>query len=136
MNVTPAETRALGTYPAWRFPIEREIQILQKELNDLNERIAESEKVGHQGHAMEVLKAKAVEFARRIDELRCLLVETAAKDGLNSASRKRQLQRVEYATRIANNICCDKSPVLKKGTDECQRKKWLDAHGPKTICEN
>jgi hypothetical protein len=29
--------------------------------------------------AMEVLKAKAMDFARQIDELRCLLVESAPK---------------------------------------------------------
>ena len=38
------------------------------------------ENEGHQGHAMEVLKAKAIDFARQIDELRCLLVESAPKD--------------------------------------------------------
>jgi hypothetical protein len=31
--------------------------------------------------AMEVLKANALDFARRIDELRCVLVESAPKDG-------------------------------------------------------
>jgi hypothetical protein len=29
---------------------------------------------------MEVLKAKAIDFARQIDELRCLLVEPLPKD--------------------------------------------------------
>jgi hypothetical protein len=38
---------------------------LQKELNDFNERIIELENEGHRGHAMEVLKAKAVDFARQ-----------------------------------------------------------------------
>ena len=61
------------------FPIQHEIQKLQKELNDFNERIAELEKVSHQGEAMEVLKANAVDFARKIDELRCLLVESVPK---------------------------------------------------------
>ena len=40
-----------------------------------NERIADLENEGHRGHAMEVLKANAIDLARQIDELRCLLVE-------------------------------------------------------------
>ena len=63
-------------FPAARFPVQREIQQLQKELNDFNERIIELENEGHRGHAMEVLKANAIDFARRIDELRCLLVRS------------------------------------------------------------
>jgi hypothetical protein len=59
-----------------RFPVQHEIQQLQKELNDFNERIIELENEGHRGHAMEVLKANAIDFARRIDELRCLLVRS------------------------------------------------------------
>jgi hypothetical protein len=47
---------------------------LQNELNAFNERIAELEDEGHRGHAMEVLKANALDFARQIDELRCLLL--------------------------------------------------------------
>jgi hypothetical protein len=62
--------------PASRFPIQHGIQRLQKELNDFNERIIELENEGHRGHAMEVLKAKAIDLARQIDELRCLLVGT------------------------------------------------------------
>ena len=65
--------------PASRFPIQHGIQRLQKELNDFNERIIELENEGHRGHAMEVLKAKAVDLARQIDELRCLLVGTGPK---------------------------------------------------------
>ena len=61
---------------AARFPVQHEIQQLQKELNDFNERIIELENEGHRGHAMEVLKANAIDFARRIDELRCLLVRS------------------------------------------------------------
>jgi len=34
---------------------------------------------GHRGYAMEVLKANAIDFARRIDELRCVLVESSPK---------------------------------------------------------
>ena len=62
-----------------RFPVQREIQKLEDELNAFNERIAELEDEGHRGHAMEVLKANAIDFARRIDELRCVLVESAKK---------------------------------------------------------
>ena len=66
-------------YPARRFPIQHEIRQLEDELNSFNERIAELEDEGHRGHAMEVLKANAIDFARRIDELRCVLVESAKK---------------------------------------------------------
>jgi hypothetical protein len=65
--------------PARRFPIQHEIQKLQMELNALNERIAELENEGHRGHAMEVLKANAIDFARQIDELRSLLVASTPK---------------------------------------------------------
>ena len=37
--------------PAWQFPIQREIQQLEDELNAFNERIAELEAEGHRGHA-------------------------------------------------------------------------------------
>ena len=40
-----------------------------------NERIAELKNEGHRGHAMDVLKANAIDLARQIDELRCLLVD-------------------------------------------------------------
>ena len=66
----------IDKYPAARFPVQHEIQQLQKELNDFNERIIELESEGHRGHAMEVLKAKAIDFTRQIDELRCLLVRS------------------------------------------------------------
>ena len=66
--------------PASRFPVQHEIQQLQKQLSDFNERIIELENEGHRGHAMEVLKAKAMDFARQIDELRCLLIEPLPKD--------------------------------------------------------
>jgi hypothetical protein len=62
------------------FPIQHEIQKLEDELSAFNERIAELKGEGHSGHAMEVLKAKAIDFGRRIDELRCLLVESAPND--------------------------------------------------------
>jgi hypothetical protein len=93
LNTTPAENRAVDTHPAPRFPTQLQIQELQKELNDLNERIAELENVGHKGHAMEVLKVNAVDYARQIDELRCLLVEPAANGEPKGAFRKPQLSR-------------------------------------------
>ena len=78
-----AETgRRVDKISAARFPVQHEIQQLQKELNDFNERIIELEDDGHRGHAMEVLKAKAIDFARQIDELRCLLVGPLTKPKL------------------------------------------------------
>ena len=70
---------AVDKYPARRFPIQHEIQKLHEELKAFNERIADLENKGHRGHAMEVLKANAIDFARQIDELRCLLVESARR---------------------------------------------------------
>jgi hypothetical protein len=67
--------------PARRFPIQRSIQQLSDDLDALNERIAELEDEGHRGHAMEVLKANAMDFARRIDELRSMLVVVPTKKG-------------------------------------------------------
>jgi uncharacterized coiled-coil DUF342 family protein len=81
LPATRAEKQqAADKYPARRFPIQHEIQKLHKELNAFNERIAELENEGHRGHAMEVLKANAIDFARQIDELRCLLVASTPKD--------------------------------------------------------
>jgi hypothetical protein len=71
---------AAEKFSARRFPIQHEIQNLENELNAFNERIVELENEGHRGHAMEVLKANAIDFARQIDELRCLLVESAPKN--------------------------------------------------------
>jgi len=71
--------QAVGKYPDRRFPIQR-IRELQEYLNVFNDRIVELENEGHRGHAMEVLKTNAIDFARQIDELRCLLVESAPKD--------------------------------------------------------
>lgn len=67
--------------PARTFPIQRSIQQLSDDLDALNERIAELEQEGHRGHAMEVLKANAMDFARRIDELCCLLIVVPTKKG-------------------------------------------------------
>ena len=69
--------------PGRRFPVQQEIQKLQEQLNAFNERIAELEDVGHRGHAMDVLKANAMDFARQIDELRCLLVDSGPNDAPN-----------------------------------------------------
>ena len=71
----PEKGPTVDKFPARRFPIQHEIQKLGAELNAFNERIAELEDAGHRGHAMEVLKANAIDLARRIDELRSLLVE-------------------------------------------------------------
>jgi hypothetical protein len=65
---------------ARKFPVQGEIQKLEEELNAFNERIAELENDGHRSHAMDVLKANAMDFARRIDELRSLLVDSAKAD--------------------------------------------------------
>ena len=67
----PTDRPEVKKYPDRQFPTQRKIQNLEDELNALNERIAESE--GHRGHAMEVLKANAIDLARQIDELRCVL---------------------------------------------------------------
>ena len=75
---------AVDKFPARRFPIQHEIQELENELNAFNERIAELEDEGHRGHAMDVLKANAMDFARRIDELRCVLVVVPTKKGRSS----------------------------------------------------
>jgi hypothetical protein len=87
--------QSVNKYPGRRFPVQREIQRLQEELNAFNERIAELEDEGHRGHAMEVLKANALDFARQIDELRCLLVESAPKDAPNGRV-KRPFQKLSH----------------------------------------
>jgi hypothetical protein len=80
LPATLAEKRqAVDKYPGRRFPTQQ-IQKLLKDLNAFNDRIVELENEGHRGHAIEVLKANAIDFARQIDELRCLLVESAPKD--------------------------------------------------------
>jgi hypothetical protein len=89
----PENQPIIEKYPGRRFPIQNEIRELEDELNAFNERIAELEDEGYRGHATEVLKAHAIDFARQIDELRCLLVTHH-----------------------------DRSPVLKKDP-QCQRRK-------------
>jgi hypothetical protein len=80
-TASPQKQPAVDKFPARRFPVQHEIQRLANELNAFNERIAELEDAGHRGHAMEVLKAHAIDFARQIDELRCLLVVPTKKGG-------------------------------------------------------
>jgi hypothetical protein len=87
--------QSVNKYPGRRFPVQHEIQRLQEELNAFNERIAELEDEGHRGHAMEVLKVNAIDFARQIDELRCLLVESAPKDAPNGRV-KRPFQKLSH----------------------------------------
>jgi hypothetical protein len=71
-------------FPVGRFPIQHEIQNLENELNAFNERIIELEHEGYRGHAMEVLKVNAIDFARQIDELRCVLMETGPNERATS----------------------------------------------------
>jgi hypothetical protein len=75
-STRPEQGQGVDKLPGRRFPVQREIQKLQEDLNAFNERIADLENEGDRGHAMEVLKANAIDFARQIDELRCLLVES------------------------------------------------------------
>ena len=75
----PEKRQTAKNIPARHFPIQHEIQELHKRLSAFNERITELEKEGHRGHAMEVLKANAMDFARQIDELRSLLIDAAPK---------------------------------------------------------
>jgi hypothetical protein len=67
-------------FPARLFPVQSEIQHLESDLDAFNERIVELENDGHRGHAMDVLKANAIDLAGKIDELRCLLAQAAKKD--------------------------------------------------------
>src|SRR5258706_9714379 len=93
----PSERQALN-------PIQHEIRKLEDELNSFNERISELENEGHRGHAMEVLKANAIDFARRIDELRCVLVESSPRDAPGGRSPKR------------SNRNCPGSPLVGSGS--------------------
>jgi hypothetical protein len=102
---------SVDKYPARLFPVQHEIQRLEDALNAFNERIVELENEGHRGHAMEVLKANAIDFARQIDELRCVLVESTKKDAPNQKIIHR------WTRPVANLICRATSPVSQKGTD-------------------
>jgi hypothetical protein len=64
-----------GKFLGGSFPIQNAIQRLEDDLHAFNERIVELENSGHRGHALEVLKANAIDMARKIDELRSLLAE-------------------------------------------------------------
>src|SRR5579864_2810765 len=103
----PMNQPTVEKYQDRRFSIQNEIRRLETELNAFNERIAELEDEGHRGDAIEVLKAHAIEFARQIDELRCLLMTHH-----------------------------DTSPAFKKEPKWQRRKKQFVARGPKTICEH
>jgi len=81
---TRPKLRPTAKLPARSFPIQRSIQQLSDDLDALNARIAELENEHHRGHAMEVLKANALDFARRIDELRSILVVVPTKKGRSS----------------------------------------------------
>ena len=76
---TRSKLQPTAKLPTRSFPIQRSIQQLSDDLDALNERITELEQEGHRGHAMEVLKANAMDFARRIDELRSILVVVPTK---------------------------------------------------------
>jgi hypothetical protein len=74
----PAKANKL---PGREFPIQRSIQKLSNDLDALNERIAELEHEGHRGHALDVLKANALDIACQIDELRSILIVVPTKKG-------------------------------------------------------
>jgi len=76
---TRTEQPPTAKLPPRSFPIQRSIRQLSDDLDALNERITELENEGHRGHAMDVLKANAMDFARRIDELRCVMVVVPTK---------------------------------------------------------
>lgn len=78
-SIGPKERPTIEKFPARQFPIQSEIRELEEELSAFNDRIAELEDVGHRGHAIDVLKENAMDFARRIDELRSLLIEPTKK---------------------------------------------------------
>ena len=80
---SPEKQQIAKTIPGLHFPIQHKIQELEKELGSFNERIVELEKENHRGHAMDVLKANAMDFARQIDELRSFLIDPSAKSGLH-----------------------------------------------------
>jgi hypothetical protein len=81
---TRSKLHPTAKLPARSFPIHRLIHQLSDDLDALNERITELENEGHRGHALDVLKANALDFARRIDELRCVLIVVPTKKGRSS----------------------------------------------------
>jgi predicted nuclease with TOPRIM domain len=76
---TGSKQQASAKIPARLFPVQSEIQHLENDLDAFNERILELENENHRGHAMDVLKANALDLASRIDELRSLLVQPGEK---------------------------------------------------------
>lgn len=74
MDAKKLKAVAVDPNPAWRSPVQRELDGLFGELAAFNERIAELVKQGHKSVAMDVLKAQALSLAAQIDELRSLLV--------------------------------------------------------------
>jgi hypothetical protein len=60
--------------PAWRSPVQKQLDGLFAELAAFNERIADLVSQGHKSVAMDVLKAQALSLASQIVELRGLLV--------------------------------------------------------------
>jgi hypothetical protein len=85
---SPTKQRpAVKQLSARRFPIQGEIRKLEDELDAFNDPIAELEAEGHRSVAMNVLKAKALDFARQIDELRSLLVASTKKGGKPQLSK-------------------------------------------------
>jgi len=76
-----AKPETASKLPSREFPIQRAIQKLSSDLDALNDRIAELEREGHSGHAMDVLKTNALDFARQIDELRSVLIVVPTKKG-------------------------------------------------------
>jgi hypothetical protein len=73
IGVKKQRTLAPDPNPAWRLPVQQELDGLFGELAAFNERIAELVKHGHRSHAMTVLKVQALSLASQIDELRGLL---------------------------------------------------------------
>jgi hypothetical protein len=59
--------------PAWRSPVQKQLDGLFVELAAFNERITELVSHGHKSLAIDVLKAQALSIASQIDELRGLL---------------------------------------------------------------
>jgi hypothetical protein len=74
-----SKQQASAKFPARLFPVQSEIQHLESDLDAFNERIVELENEGHRGHAVDVLKANAIDLARKIDELRSLLAQPGKK---------------------------------------------------------
>ena len=111
--------------PARRFPIQCSIQQLSNDLDALNERIIELENEGHRGHAMDVLKANAMDFARRIDELRSILVVVPAKKGSCPscciASTIKGVPCLDHQGKAArpSNSCATPIPTFRTSSRPC-----------------